>query len=407
MNEKLEMRFKGFSDSWKTYKLGDVISEFYNGQTPYRGTSEFWAGDINWLSSGDLNRGIVTSTTEKITEQGRKTTNLRIVPEGTVVIAIMGLEASGVRGNCGILGIDTTINQACMALFPDEDQLTPEFLMQWYQFVGNTYGQIYTQGTKQQNYNAAILSDLAITLPSVPEQEQIGSFFSAFDNDILLQQQKYEKLLLLKKAMLKKMFPFNGSTIPEVRFKGFTGEWKQCKLGELFAKNDAKNDDLIGTDRTISVSSMTWNPSGNGAAEESLPAYKVLRYGDLAFEGNRTKGHPYGKLVINDIGTGIMSSRFRTLKPKVSICVPFWKHYLTNKSVFTKVFLNSTKRGTLMNELVPEDLFEQSVAIPYEELEQERIGAYFNSLDKLINYQHLKTEQLKRIKHSLVSRMFL
>lgn len=407
MNDNLEIRYNRFSDLWKTYKLGDVISEFYNGQTPYRGTNEYWNGDVNWLSSGDLNRGIITSTTEKITKEGQLSTNLRIVPKGTVVIAIMGLEAAGVRGNCGILGIDTTINQACMALFPDEKYLIPEFLMQWYQYVGNKYGQIFTQGTKQQNYNAAILSDLIIVLPSIPEQRRIGSILNTFDTEIHLHQCKYEKLLLMKKAMLQKMFPHDGATVPDIRFNGFSGDWNQSKLGDLFAKNDAKNDDLIGADRTISVASMTWNPSGNGAAKESLPSYKVLNYGDLAFEGNRTKGHPYGKLVINDIGTGIMSSRFRTLKPKRPICVPFWKYYLTNTRVFTKVFLNSTKRGTLMNELVVEDLFEQIVYVPSDPIEQEQIGRFFSSLDNLITLQHQKIEKLKHIKKSLVSKMFV
>ena len=174
----------------------------------------------------------------------------------------------------------------------------------------------------------------------------------------------------------------------------------------MFEKNDAKNDGLIGVDRTISVASMSWNASGNGAAEESLGSYKVLRYGDIAFEGNRTKGHPYGKLVINDIGTGIMSSRFRTLKPKAEICVPFWKYYLTDADVFTNVCLNSTKRGTLMNELVVNNLFEQAVSIPSSFPEQRAIGSLFSRLDSLITLHQREvgtrgshTQPLANIQH--------
>ena len=174
------------------------------------------------------------------------------------------------------------------------------------------------------------------------------------------------------------------SLTPQIRFKGFTEAWEQRKLSELLEINDAKNINLIDSSKTISVSSMSWNPAGNGASANSLGSYKVLNYGEMAFEGNRTKGHPYGKLVINDIGTGIMSSRFRTLKPTSFICVPFWKFYLSNKAIFTPIFLNSTKRGTLMNELVVPDLLKQSVMLPITDEEQIRIGNLFICINNLI-----------------------
>ena len=174
------------------------------------------------------------------------------------------------------------------------------------------------------------------------------------------------------------------SLTPRIRFKGFTEAWEQRKLSELLEINDVKNINLIDPSKTISVSSMSWNPAGNGASANSLGSYKVLNYGEMAFEGNRTKGHPYGKLVINDIGTGIMSSRFRTLKPTSFICVPFWKFYLSNTAIFTPIFLNSTKRGTLMNELVVPDLLKQSVMLPITDEEQVRIGNLFVCINNLI-----------------------
>ena len=155
-------------------------------------------------------------------------------------------------------------------------------------------------------------------------------------------------------------------------------------MGELYRPGDEKNDNLeFDTDKTISVSTMSWNPGGNGAAAESLPLFKVLRYGDLAFEGNRTKGHPYGKLVINDIGAGIMSSRFRTLAARQAPCVSFWKYFLLNDAAFRPIYINCTKRGTLMTELVVHELLRSSVVLP-SEAEQSLIGAYFRQLDSLI-----------------------
>ena len=185
-----EIRFKGFTDDWEQRKLGDVIDDMYNGQTPSRNKSEYWNGTIKWLSSGELNRGTVYDSIETITEEGQKAANLKIVPKGTFVMAITGLEAAGTRGNCALLGFDTTLNQSCMALFPKQEMLTSEFLFQWYRKVGEEYGINYTQGTKQQSYNAELIKILPISLPSVVEQRKISSYLSQLDHLITLHHRK-------------------------------------------------------------------------------------------------------------------------------------------------------------------------------------------------------------------------
>ncbi|MCT4792163.1 MULTISPECIES: restriction endonuclease subunit S [Exiguobacterium] len=200
------LRFNGFDGSWKTKNLGDVLESIYNGQTPSRDRKDFWNGQINWLSSGELNRGIVKSTIEKITKLGQSNSNLKIVPKNTFVIAITGLEAAGTRGNCGILDIDTTLNQSCMALFPKKDLLDTTFLFQWYRKVGEKYGLRFTQGTKQQSYNAEIIKKLEICLPSLDEQIQIGKFFKELDEVIELKEQELEALKNTKQGFLQKMF---------------------------------------------------------------------------------------------------------------------------------------------------------------------------------------------------------
>lgn len=116
--------------------MGDVVKEFINGQTPARKHPEFWGGDIPWVSSGELNYNIITNTNEKITETGRQSANLQILPKGTLLIAITGLEAAGTRGSCGILGINATTNQSCMALIPDTEKVTKDFLYNWYLKIG-------------------------------------------------------------------------------------------------------------------------------------------------------------------------------------------------------------------------------------------------------------------------------
>lgn len=179
-----------YTSSWEQRKLGDVLDDMYNGQTPSRNKSQYWNGNIKWLSSGELNRGTVYDSIETITEDGQKSANLRIVPKGTFIMAITGLEAVGTRGNCALLGFDTTLNQSCMALFPKKDLLTSDFLFQWYGKVGEEYGLNYTQGTKQQSYNAELIKILPISLPSVAEQKKIASYLNNLDHLITLHQRK-------------------------------------------------------------------------------------------------------------------------------------------------------------------------------------------------------------------------
>lgn len=201
-----ELRFPGFTDDWEQRKLGDVIASLYNGQTPSRFDKANWEGDIPWLTSGELNRGVVNHSIEKITQQGRDDANLKIVPKGTVVIAITGLEAAGTRGNCAKLGFNTTLNQSCMAIYPKSEFLDPDFLFQWYIAVGEEYGIKYTQGTKQQSYNAELIKILPISVPSVTEQRKITRILDLFDDIITLHQRKLEHLQLQKKALLQQMF---------------------------------------------------------------------------------------------------------------------------------------------------------------------------------------------------------
>ena len=78
---KPKIRFKGYTDEWEQRKLGDILEDMYNGQTPSRNRSEYWNGKISWLSSGELNRGIVSRSIETITTKGKESANLRLVPK--------------------------------------------------------------------------------------------------------------------------------------------------------------------------------------------------------------------------------------------------------------------------------------------------------------------------------------
>ena len=165
--------------------------------------------------------------------------------------------------------------------------------------------------------------------------------------------------------------------------------WELRKFSELYEKNMEKNSDLIGFDKTISIATMTYKDEGNGASDSSLSAYKVLRIGDIAFEGHTSKEFRYGRFVANDIGIGLMSPRFSTLRPIKEMPVDFWKHYIHYEPIMKYILVNATKAGTMMNELVIPEFLEQSLLVPSLK-EQAKIGQYFTTLDHLITLHQRK-----------------
>ena len=392
--------------TWEQRKLGDVIASLYNGQTPSRFDKANWEGDIPWLTSGELNRGVVNHSIEKITPQGRDDANLKIVPKGTVVIAITGLEAAGTRGNCAKLGFDTTLNQSCMAIYPKSEFLDPDFLFQWYIAVGEEYGIKYTQGTKQQSYNAELIKILPISVPRVTEQRKITRILDSFDDIITLHQRKLEHLKLKKKSLLQKLFPKEGEVYPEFRFPGFTDPWEQRKFKSLFQKNLERNDGQFPFNKTISISRMIYSESGNGASTESLDNYKVLRVGDIAFEGHENKDFKFGRFVMNDVGNGIMSPRFTVLRPLIDMELNFWKEYINYEPIMQKKLVYSTKKGTMMNELVVEDFLNQYVAVPSVQ-EQQKIGYLLKCMTDDITLHQRKLEHLQLLKKALLQQLFV
>ena len=151
----------------------------------------------------------------------------------------------------------------------------------------------------------------------------------------------------------------------------------------MYVVNNERNESCeFDYDKTLSVATMTYN-GGNGAAENSLSTYKVVRVGDIAFEGHANKEHAYGRFVLNDAGDGLMSPRFSCLRPTVEQRYSFWKYYIPRESTMRSVLVNATKSGTMMNELVPADLMRESILVPVL-CEQETIGCFFKQLDSLI-----------------------
>ena len=196
------------------------------------------------------------------------------------------------------------------------------------------------------------------------------------------------------------------SLTPQIRFKGFTEAWEQRKLGELYTPASEKNDGSIGRDRIISVANMYFNPVVYVTDDEYLKTYNVMRLGDIAFEGNRSKRYAHGRFVENFIGDGIISHVFKVFRPRLPFDLLYWKYAINNELVMKDVLTKSTKASTMMHELVSQDFLKEGIAVPSCLDEERQIGALFAKLDNLIALHQRKLDALKKIKSALLEKMF-
>ncbi len=217
------------TEDWDVKQFVEVMDGFSSGQTPYRAIADYYRGDIPWITSGELNYNIITDTIEKITIEGVRAANLKLIPKGTFLFAITGLEAAGTRGRCAITGIEATTNQSCMALYPKKNILITPYLYHYYVRYGDELAFKYCQGTKQQSYTGGIAKKLPIIVPpTVEEQNAIATILS--DTDTLIE--RLDKLIAKKKGI--KQGTMQQLLTGKKRLPGYSGEWEMKKLGEIF-----------------------------------------------------------------------------------------------------------------------------------------------------------------------------
>ena len=190
----------------------------YSGNTPSRMNKEHFNGAINWISSGELKEHYIADTKEKISDEAAKT--LKMLPIGTFVIAIYGLEADGVRGTGSITKSESTISQACMA-FTSKGKVQNEFLYSWYKKHGNVIGIRYAQGTKQQNLSYDIIEKFKIAYPTFQEQEKLNKFIALLDERIATQSKIIDKLQSLIKGIRNEIF---GKLRKNIGFNAVVGD---------------------------------------------------------------------------------------------------------------------------------------------------------------------------------------
>lgn len=392
-----KLRFKADNGSefpeWEEKRLGDVgavamCKRVFKEQTSDTGEVPFFKiGTFGGKPDAYISYALFKELKEKYPYPKK----------GTVLLSASGTVGRQVMYN----GENAYYQDSNIVWLEHDDTVIDGFLNQFYSIVK---WKGLEGSTIKRLYNKTIL-DTVFYRPSLPEQQKIASFLSTIDEIIQSTESELTAWQERKKGVMQKIFN------REVRFKADDGsefpEWEEKRLGELYCKNVEKNTELkFESSRTISIASMQFNEKGNGANEDSLSSYKVLRLGDIAFEGHENKEYSHGRFVLNDIGDGIMSPRFSCMRPVCTQEYGFWKYYIHSEMVMRNILVRSTKKGTMMHELVISDFLKQSINVPSLP-EQRKIADCLSSLDDVINQIQAELSAWKEFKKGLLQQMFV
>ena len=327
-----------------------------------------------------------------------------MVKPGDVLYALYGATS----GEVAVSRQKGAINQAILAILPRDD-CDARYITAWLRKQKGYIVTTYLQGG-QGNLSGVIVKNLEVFIPSLPEQQKIGFMLSHLDSLITLHQRKYDKLCVLKKSMLDKMFPKGGSLYPEIRFAGFTDPWEQRKLGDVATivgggtpstNNDAYWDGDIdwyspaelGEQVYADRSARRITQAGYDSCSATLlPAGKTILFTSRAGIGNTAilrrsacTNQGFQSLVVND-DTDV-----------------YFVYSMTDR---IKNFAEQKASGSTFLEISGKGLAAGEFAFPSKD-EQTAIGSMFKQLDHLITLHQRKLELLRNIKKSMLDKMFV
>lgn len=401
-----EIRFAGFTDAWEQRKL-EELGTITTGNTPSTAVPEYYSDDgIVWVTPTDIIENITVDSAKKLSKQGQQVG--RIVPKNTILVTcIASIGKNTMLGNTG------SFNQQINGLTPDENKYDPYFLLTESALWSAKMKSSAAAGT-MQIVNRTEFSELKTWLPSLIEQKAIGDFFSRLDNLITLHQRKHDKLVVLKQAMLEKMFPQGGSNVPEVRFTGFTDPWEQRKFGDdlisiqtgtnKLGSENGKGTPLLKMGNIqrgyFSLDKIEYLSDGDDVEPENI-AY----YGDFFFNTRNTlelvgKGATW----TGNSGEYAFNSNIARFKLR-ELDTIFFNYLYNTRSMIEQVHARAMGT-TSVAAIYPQSLKSIEYYVPTM-AEQQRIGELLLKIDNLITLHHRKHESLKHIKAALLQKMFV
>ena len=388
MDSKIpNIRFKGFTDAWEQRRLGEVTI-YQNGKGYEDSQSSSGKFELINLNSISIDGGLKSSG--KYIESADKT-----LLTDDLVMVLSDVGKGDLLGRVAIIPKDNyyVLNQRVALIRPKNKQQT-NYLFSYIN-SHQRYFKLHGAGMSQLNISKGSVENFPLLLPSLPEQQQIGTFFAHLDTLISLHQRKCDQTKELKKTMLQKMFPKKGETVPEIRFPEFTDAWEQRKLSDIADRFDNLRVPITASERK----------SGD------TPYYGANGIQDYV-EGFTHDGEFI--LVAEDGANDLKNYPVQYVNGKV--WVNNHAHVLQGKNTITdnKFLMNSIKNFNIEPFLVgggraklnADVMMKLNILLPTFD-EQEKIGSFFKQLDDTIALHQRKLDLLKEQKKGFLQKMFV
>ena len=381
------LRFPEFEEEWEESTIGEQF-DLYSGNTPSRFNKEHFKGNVNWISSGELKEHYIYSSKEQISEEAAK--NLTLLPIGTFVIAIYGLEAEGVRGTGSIIKEPSTISQACMS-FISKGAIENEFLYSWYKKHGNVIGIRYAQGTKQQNLSYDILESFKIAYPCKKEKKKLNKFITLLDERIATQNKIIEDLKKLKCAIIEKVYS-------EI-------QGKEYSYGQLFDVVNERNKQMEYSN-ILSASQEKGMVNRDDLnldiqfERSNINTYKIVRKGDYVIHLRSFQGG----FAFSD-KLGVCSPAYTILRPNSILEYGYLSNYFTSQRFIKSLVLVTygIRDGRSIN---VDEWLRMKITIPPKE-HQQYIVKVIGTFERKIEDEEAYAAQLSKQKQYLLRQMFI
>lgn len=388
MANKPRIRFRGFTEDWEQRKFLDLL-DTQNGirRGPFGSSlkKDSFVKKSDYVVYEQQNAIYDNYVTRYFISKEKYNELIRFnIQPGDFIMS-----GAGTIGRISMVpdGIKKGVfNQALIRFKVDKNSVNPLYFLKFMQ------SDMMQKQLTQANPGSAMtnlvpmdeLKKWDVTIPSLEEQNKISNFINQIDESITLHQCKLKKLNLAKKSLLQKLFPRNGSQIPGVRFKGFTDAWEQRKLGDLYKRVNERNDGTLGRDKWISVAKMYFQDPDKVQSNNLDTRTYVMKKGDIAFEGHPNNEFKFGRFVLNDIGTGIISELFPIYRPITEYDLDFWKYAIQLERVMAPILAKSiTSSGNSSNKLDHNHFLNKELLVPNIE-EQKKIGTLLSLLSKNI-----------------------
>ena len=364
--------------------------DLYSGNTPSRLNKEHFKGTVNWISSGELKEHYIYSSKEQISEEAAK--SLKLLPVGTFVIAIYGLEAEGVRGTGSITQEPSTISQACMS-FIQKGEIGNEFLYSWYKKHGNVIGIRYAQGTKQQNLSYDILEKFRIVYPKTKEQEKLNKLISLLDERISTQNKIIEDLKKLKSAIIEMEYSHMTKNISHI--------------GDFIEQTSKRNKDktihnVLSVNNRQGFIQQSEQFENRNVASDDTSNYKIVEKDDFAFNPARINVGSIARLTLFE--RGIVSPMYICFRTRDGLLPEYLDYYFESKPFFTEI--QKRLEGSVRQCLSFDGLCNIPFCVPSVEI-QRQIGKRLSTLVQEIKLEIDFLELLQKQKKILLYQMFI